>query len=696
MSGASSARTNACPKCQNQNPTDAVFCGFCGANLRERKAAAPDRATLFGYVADGVLHTGAAAPPAAAPGRAEELPRPAADRRPSQQPGVAPQVAPAAAPAAAAPLPPLVGGRYRRGAPLGRLAIGELCATSDAAGDQPLTLLLVDAAALPSTMEVERARRELRQLQKAESPHLLRVLDHGRGADDQFFIVIEGLHGVTLADRVAKGPLSLAAAAHIANGVAEALAAVQKVGVVHRDVSPENVWLQPDGSARLLCASVAPPIKVDVHGTAAFISPEQASGRPVDQRSNIYSLGALVYFMLAGEPPFAGDPAALVRQHQEVDPPRLAQRRPELELPPRIDELIGKAMAKAPSQRHLTLRQLLRELDAIVTPAVSAPPLPSARAPQSMITPVHGVTALSGGDRPPASDWSPDRATDWATPDRASGQRPGIAAPLRAPLAEQSSAAASAGPPSRMTSAGSLLGMASGAVSVVAADAPAGGRARPPSEAVAPQAAAAPEKSELERTRVVHREPPTQAVAEVRSDLPVAATPTPARAPAAPVASAVAPTMAPTTVSTTAPAMAPKAAPTMAPTAAKDPPAGGPPAKEGAFRETMWFFRGEVESAMAEQGTGPEATLPDAKQLAEKYTNDADLSSEAAQRLSLRTGKTQMMQAPAVPPTGALPGARMEVEELVEEFNQGRKIGIALGVVLAVALLGAIVWFVLR
>lgn len=695
MSGASSARTNACPKCQNQNPTDAVFCGFCGANLRERKAAAPERATLFGYVADGVLHTGTAAPPAAAPGRAEELPRPAADRRPSQQPGVAPQVAPAAAPAAAAPVPPLVGGRYRRGAPLGRLAIGELCATSDAAGDQPLTLLLVDAAALPSTMEVERARRELRQLQKAESPHLLRVLDHGRGADDQFFIVIEGLHGVTLADRVAKGPLSLAAAAHIANGVAEALAAVQKVGVVHRDVSPENVWLQPDGSARLLCCSVAPPIKVDVHGTAAFISPEQASGRPVDQRSNIYSLGALVYFMLAGEAPFAGDPAALVRQHQEVDPPRLAQRRPELELPPRIDELIGKAMAKAPSQRHLTLRQLLRELDAIVTPAVAAAPLPSARAPQSMITPVHGVTALSGGDRPPASDWSPDRA---------SGLRPATAAPLHAPLAEHSSAAASAGPPSRMTSAGSLLGMASGAVSVVAADAPGGGRARPPSEAVAPQAAAAPEKSELERTRAVHREPPTQAEAEVRSDLPVVATPTPARASAAPVAAAVAPTLAPTTVPAVAPTVTPKTAPktaptvapSSAPTAAKDAPAGGAPAKEGAFRETMWFFRGEVESAMAEQGTGPEATLPDAKELAEKYTNDADLSSEAAQRLSLRTGKTQMMQAPAVPPTGALPGARMEVEELVEEFNQGRKIGIALGVVLAVALLGAIVWFVLR
>ncbi|MBK8480531.1 MAG: protein kinase [Proteobacteria bacterium] len=643
MSGASNPRTNACLKCQNHNPTEAVFCGFCGASLRERKAPAPEKATLFGYVADGVLHTGAMPQPAAGPPASE---RAATTPERAATPG-----------AAGAESAPLLAGRYRLGATLGRLPVGELRAASDSAAGETVTLLLVDPAAIASTIELERARRELRQLQKAASPQLLRVIDHGRDADQGFFIAIEPLKGSTLADEVAKGPLSLQRAAHIAGEVAEGLAAVQKVGVVHRDLAPENVWLLSDGSTRLLCCSVAAPIKGEIHGTAAFLSPEQATARPVDQRSNIYSLGALLHFMLAGNPPFVGDSASVLRQHQDDAPPTLVQRRPDLALADRVDALIAKAMDKSPSRRHLTLRQLLRELEAIVSPAASGEVPPPAR-PQPITTPVHGVTALSGGARPPSSEWSVARQPTMV-PTRPPATR------AAAPEAPRSAAFPSQRTGEGMTSEGSLLGSNAAITSAVAGTY----ATQPPTSGAAQGRSAFPSRA-------------AEAEATIPDDLdqkqPAQRAQVPAERPSASGASGG-------PVAGPAPA-GPAAAATAAPAA------GGP----GAFRETMWFFRGEVESALAEQGAAAEAIPPDAQELAEKYTDAADLSDEAAQRLSLRTGKTQMMQRPAVVPSGSVPGARMEVEDLVGEFNQGRKIGIAIGVVLAVAALATIVWLVLR
>lgn len=645
MSGEAIPRTSSCPKCSGQNPVDAVFCGFCGASLRERKAPAPEKATLFGYVADGVLHAGAM-PPAAAATVAVAPPTPS-------RAALAPGPGPGAARGVSDPVP-LLAGRYRLGASLGRLPVGELRSAVDASGGAAVTMLLLNPAVIASALELERARRELRQLQKAEGPQLLRVIDHGRSADDGYFIAIEPLQGTSLADLVARGPLSLAVAARVAGEVAEALAAVQKVGVVHRDVAPENVWLLPDGSAQVLCCSVAAPIAGEIHGTAAFISPEQASGRPVDQRSNIYSLGALLYFMLAGEPPFVGDPVALLRQHQEDEPPTLRQRRPDLDLPARVDALVSKAMSKVPSRRHLTLRQLLRELEAVVVPPVSAE-LPPPASAQPMTTPVHGVTSLTGGARPPSSEW-------------AAARQP-TAAPTRPPAAQVTAAAAPAGPPVAMTSAGSLLGVETSPVPVVAGASTSASTTSAPGAGIA---ALSPGAAVVAPTMISQVDP--------GSSLPV-----PARTQQAPAPRP----------STSAPA-APVAKPSAAVAGGKAPAGEAAAGGQGAFRETMWFFRGEVESAMAEQGAAPEAALPDPQQLAEKYTDATDLSDETAQRLSLRTGKTQMMQRPAVPPSGAVPGAPMDVEDLVGEFNQGRKIGIALGVALAVAALAAILWFVLR
>ena len=122
---------------------------------------------------------------------------------------------------------------------------------------------------------------------------------------------------------------------------------------------------------------------------------------------------------------------------------------------------------------------------------------------------------------------------------------------------------------------------------------------------------------------------------------------------------------------------------------AKPTPAG---AAKG-FRETMWFFKGEVESAMAEKGepAAAEEAEPDASELGDKYKDDGSIDDDAARRLSLRTGRTQMMQRAQVP-SGSVPGERMRAEDFIDEMNRGRRIGIAIFVgVVVVLVVGGLV-----
>ena len=126
---------------------------------------------------------------------------------------------------------------------------------------------------------------------------------------------------------------------------------------------------------------------------------------------------------------------------------------------------------------------------------------------------------------------------------------------------------------------------------------------------------------------------------------------------------------------------------------APKPAAGGQGSRRGGFRETMWFFKGEVESAMAEQGEGEAlAEAEEAADLAQKYADDGSLTEAEARRLSLRTGRTQMMQAVKVP-DGKLPGDRMRAEDFIHEMHRGKRIAIYVGIAAVLAITAALVLY---
>jgi eukaryotic-like serine/threonine-protein kinase len=219
---------------------------------------------------------------------------------------------------------------------------------------------------------VERFRREAQAAARLNQPNIVAVYD--TGADDGTqFIVMEFIEGRTLGEFMESGrkPTPVQAA-EIAQKICAALAAAHAAGVIHRDIKPGNVMVTRDGTvkvmdfgiARVLGPETAPQTSA-VLGTASYLSPEQAQGGPVDARTDIYSLGAVLYEMLTGRPPFMGDtPVAVAYKQVNETPVVPSQLNPDV--PARLDAVVMKALSKNPSNRYQTAAEFSADLERVI------------------------------------------------------------------------------------------------------------------------------------------------------------------------------------------------------------------------------------------------------------------------------------------------------------------------------------------
>ena len=218
---------------------------------------------------------------------------------------------------------------------------------------------------------VERFRREARAIARLSHPNIVTVIDRGEFEGRQF-IVFEHVPGETLKDVIEReGPLPIPRALALTHQIARALAFAHELGVVHRDVKPQNVLIDHDGSAKVSDFGVARTLDVKdeltesgtVLGTSDYIAPEQASGERAAEYSDQYSLGVVLYELLTGELPYpASNVMAVALRHLHDPVPSAHQRRPDV--PARVDAIVARALAKRPRDRFASMEAMTAALEA--------------------------------------------------------------------------------------------------------------------------------------------------------------------------------------------------------------------------------------------------------------------------------------------------------------------------------------------
>jgi len=218
---------------------------------------------------------------------------------------------------------------------------------------------------------VERFRREARAVAALSHPNIVTVIDRG-DHDGRQFIVFEYIEGENLKRLIERrGPAPVATALELGMQIARGLSFAHQQGLVHRDVKPQNVLLNGDGRAKVTDFGIARSLDVQhgmtqtgtVLGTSDYIAPEQAQGQRVDEHTDVYSLGVVLYELLTTEVPFPGENfVAVAMRHINEPPPPIRDKRPDV--PPRVEAAIQKAMAKRPEDRFQTMADFCRELEA--------------------------------------------------------------------------------------------------------------------------------------------------------------------------------------------------------------------------------------------------------------------------------------------------------------------------------------------
>jgi serine/threonine-protein kinase len=258
-------------------------------------------------------------------------------------------------------------GQYVLRQRLGAGGMGEVYLAEHRLLRRPAAIKLIRPERAGDPKNLLRFEREVQATAMLTHPNTVQVYDYGRAEDGTFYYVMEYLPGATLEEHVNReGPLPPARAVHFLRQICGALREAHGQGLLHRDIKPGNVMVCERGGvpdvAKLLDFGLVLPLATDaegdkltqdgaVAGTPAYLSPEQAGGQEVlDARSDIYSVGALAYFLLTGRPPFAGrSRVQVLAAHLYEEPERLSARRPGI--PGDLESVVARCLAKSPEER---------------------------------------------------------------------------------------------------------------------------------------------------------------------------------------------------------------------------------------------------------------------------------------------------------------------------------------------------------
>jgi eukaryotic-like serine/threonine-protein kinase len=433
-----------------------------------------------------------------------------------------------------------IGERYDLRQTIGIGGMARVYLAHDRRLDRDVAAKILDPALASDPLFVERFRREAQAAAALNHPNVVAIYDTGT-TDDSYFIVMEYVPGPNLKEVIReRGALPEAEALTIGAQVAAALGAAHNRGLIHRDIKPHNILLHPDGAAKVTDFGIARAAGASqltstqtVMGTAHYLSPEQALHQPLDGRSDLYSLGIVLYEALTGQVPFNGDSLVAVAMMQVHEPPP-PLRTIRSEIAPATEAAVMNALAKDPAQRYQSAAEmraaLLRARDGLHQPTIVE------TRPLDVDSPPATIERTAVHVAPPGVPMEPPPPVphQFVPPERPEGRRGGFAAPVLIAL---------------------VCLLTIGAVLLAFAHSH-GGSAATTATTTAPRPTAN-----------------TQATALIVPTATAPPVPTPAKTTVANVASIVAPVVIPTALSTNAPTIPPPSPTPLAPPTATPAPA---------------------------------------------------------------------------------------------------------------------------
>jgi serine/threonine-protein kinase len=288
-------------------------------------------------------------------------------------------------------------GRYEVQGELGRGGMARVYRGTDTVLGRPVAVKVLSAQYADDANFVTRFRREAQAAARLNHPNLVQVYDTGSD-DGVHYIVMEYVDAKTVADLLSGGRIMPDRAVELAETVCDALAVAHTHGVIHRDVKPANIMVTRDGQVKVTDFGIARVTSNEtvaqtaaVLGTASYLSPEQAQGGPIDQRSDLYSLGCVLFEMLTGRAPFTADnPVAVASKHVLEDAPPPSRLNPDVA--PQLDAVVMRALSKNPDDRYQDAEEMRADLERARQgmPVAATPLLPDAP-PTTRV--IHGAQA---------------------------------------------------------------------------------------------------------------------------------------------------------------------------------------------------------------------------------------------------------------------------------------------------------------